>query len=367
MRQFQSADWDQVLAEQQINQSTRARNVGLVIETRPDEIKPEVLMNLRRLGCTKIQIGVQSVNDKLLEANHRGLTTLEITHAFELLRLFGFKIHAHFMANLYQSEPEIDKKDFLEFVTSNHYQPDELKLYPCALLKSAALYEYYQRGDWMPYTEAELLDLLVEDVLATPNYCRLTRMIRDISSDDIVVGNKKTNFRQLVDDEIKRRGKKAREIRAREIRGAKIEAGDLELKETFYQTTVSREYFLEWVTKDENKIAGFLRLSLPNIAEQKKVEARFFPSELIASAVIREVHVYGLTAQVHETTTGNAQHLGLGKKLIARAEEIASENNYTRIAVISAIGTKEYYKKRGFEDGELYQIKNLTRKKTDSN
>lgn len=360
MRQFQAADWDQVLAEQSINQTTTSHNVGLVIETRPDEINPETLMNLRRLGCTKIQIGVQSVNDDLLAANRRGLTTQEIANAFELLRLYGFKIHAHFMANLYQSEPEIDKVDFAKFVNDPRYQPDELKLYPCALLKSAALYDIYQRGDWMPYTEAELLDLLVANVLATPVYCRLTRMIRDISSDDIVVGNKKTNFRQLVDTEIKRRSKRAREIRAREIRGAKLDPTKLTLRETVYETTVSSEHFLEWVTTDEEeKIAGFLRLSLPKKEKQLMIAERFYPAELLDAAIIREVHVYGVAAKVNQEATGNAQHLGLGKKLIAQAEKITRERGYKKMAVISAIGTREYYRKRGFEDGELYQVKNL--------
>ncbi len=172
-------------------------------------------------------------------------------------------------------------------------------------------------------------------------------MIRDIPSTDIVVGNKQTNFREVAEKELRDLGEKSVDIRAREIRGTKVALNDLHLDEVHYETSVSHEIFLQYVTA-ENKIAGFLRLSLPKVAN--------FIAELNGAAIIREVHVYGQSVGLGQKMAGKAQHLGLGTLLLERAKEIASQKNFSKIAVISAIGTREYYRHRGFVDGELYQF-----------
>jgi elongator complex protein 3 len=207
----------------------------------------------------------------------------------------------------------------------------------------------YQRGEWHPYTYDELLSLLTACFLKTPPYCRLTRVIRDIPGTDIVDGNKATNFRQIVDQELTRRGQSSQDIRAREIRNERVDIETLTLDEMHYETSVGDENFLQMITPD-GRIAAFLRLSLPPEST--------IP-ELAGAGIIREVHVYGQTLDLGESIPGRAQHQGLGQRLIERAAEIAREAGYARLSVISAVGTRAYYRKRGFVDGTLYQTRTL--------
>ena len=349
----QKASWRELLEVQKANETSDCRSVGLVIETRPDHISEQEVIRIRKLGCTKTQIGFQSLQDEVLEKNKRGHDVAATRRAVRLLRQAGFKIHAHWMPNLYGSDPNKDIEDFKKMFADPDFCPDELKIYPCSLISSAELMQYYQRGEWKPYTREELLKILVACFELTPSYCRLTRVIRDIPSTDIVVGNKQTNFREVVDAELKKLGKKVVEIRSREIRNKVIDAQTLQYSEVSYQTSVSEEKFLQFTTKD-NKIVAFLRLSLPTMSN--------FQPELNDSAMIREVHVYGRSTGIGKSpelsTNGfdKAQHLGLGKQLIHKAKVIAKQKNYQKLQVISAVGTREYYRKQGFRDGELYQF-----------
>ncbi len=344
------ATWEELEAAHRENETALCRSVGLVIETRPDHISVEEVLRVRRLGGTKVQIGFQSLNDEVLRLNKRGHDVAATRRAVKLLRQAGFKIHAHWMPNLFGSSPEADVQDYRLMFDDPDFRPDELKVYPCSLIDSAELMQYYERGEWRPYTHEELLEVLVSAFEATPEYCRLTRVIRDIPSTDIVVGNKLTNFRQLVDDAMKERGIRSGDIRRREIRNRTVALEDLRLDEIWYEASIGDEVFLQYVTT-ERLIAGFLRLSLPTIAP--------ITPELENAAMIREIHVYGQSLQIGQEADGRAQHVGLGKALIERAVEIATEKGYHRLAVISAIGTREYYRKRGFEDGQLYQIREL--------
>ena len=356
LAEAQQAKWRQLQKAQKINQAGVCRNVGLVIETRPDFVTVENLTKLRRLGCTKVQIGVQSVNDKILTANKRNISRERQAEAFALLRLFGFKIHAHFMANLYLATPESDVADYREFMTSEDFLPDEVKIYPCSLLKSAKLMDYYHAGTWKPYTEEQLLQVLTQYLLLTPPFVRVTRMIRDISSNDIVVGNKKTNFRQLVEENCQRQGGVVREIRAREVRDDKLDLSNFRIEEIEYKTRVSQEYFLQYVNKDK-RIVGFLRLSLP-----KKPADLILPEGLGEAAMIREVHVYGVVTAFKEK--GNYQHTGFGRRLVNRAKEIARAAGYEKLKVIAAVGTREYYEKHlGFVENGLYHEIDLNENK----
>ncbi|MBQ6438342.1 histone acetyltransferase, partial [bacterium] len=294
LSQFQTATWATLARQQDLNVTAAHRNVGLVIETRPDCITPAAAAAYRRLGATKIQLGVQSVNDDILRLNGRHLTSATIAQAFAILRLFGFKIHAHFMANLLAAPPEGDIHDFAQFVSDKRFLPDEIKLYPCALLRSAPLYHLYEAGRYQPYTSEQLLTVLVANVTATPPYTRITRMIRDFSSHDIVAGNKHTNFRHLVDHELAKQNIKPQEIRSREIKNETIDPAKLTLDEIHYATNVSDEYFLQFVTP-EHKIVGFLRLSLPKTVDSPEILSHL-PWLTAPSAMIREVHVYGSTS-----------------------------------------------------------------------
>ena len=359
--QMQST-YDELVKQQHVNETAAARVVGLVIETRPDTITPDNLRMFRQLGCTKIQIGIQSTRQEILDANQRQMNVAQIKRAFSLIRLYGFKIHSHLMVNLLGATPEADKQDFKTFVTDPGFLPDEIKLYPCALVSGTQLVQKYREGAWQPYDKDELVDVLVQDVLATPPYVRISRMIRDISATDILVGNKHTNLRQMVEQELAAKdvASRVQEIRFREINQQQVSAAELTLQDFVYTTAVSDEHFLQWVTAD-NKIAGFCRLSLPHWDKLTAGACDVTANELLVQpgqAMIRELHVYGQALSLGSEGM-SAQHQGLGQKLLAKASSIAAEAGYTSLNVISSIGTRAYYRAQGFTDAGLYQQKAL--------
>lgn len=355
---WQSATWEELETEHRTNETAHHRVVGLVIETRPERITPHHAYTLRRLGCTKVQMGIQSLDERVRKQNNRPTTNAQIQSAFETLRLFGFKTHIHAMVNLLGATPESDKQDYLHLVEGKPFQPDEIKLYPCVLVDGTGLCAHYQDHTWKPYSEEELIEVLVADTCATPAFTRISRMIRDISAPDIVAGNKKVNLRQLVENRIDTEKLSTKEIRHREVSLADIDPSTLRFEIVSYETTVTTEHFLQWVTP-EGKIAGFLRLSLPHQGALSALAAALPESPLAeGEAMIREVHVYGRVAKLAKQGAG-AQHHGLGTQLVEKACEIASRSGYTHLNVISAIGTRGYYRKLHFYDNGLYQQRSL--------
>ena len=332
---------------QELNARGQRRNVGLVVETRQDHITPEELRWFRYLGVTKVQVGIQSLDERVLTMNRRGHDVDATRQAFRLLRLAGYKIHGHWMPNLLGATLESDVADYGRLWSDPAIQPDELKIYPTMLLQNAELYEYWQRGEYKPYTEEQVTELLVQCKIQTPRTVRLTRIIRDIPTTNVVEGFTKANLRQIAQQAMKKRGLTCECIRCREIRRQKVETGDLRLEIESYETDATTEHFLSFVTEDD-RIAGFLRLSLP----QQNIELPI--PELAGHAMIREVHVYGPAVPIGDDSDGEAQHIGLGTQLVAKAKEMAHETGYGRIAVISAIGTRNYYRKLGFERDGLY-------------
>ena len=338
-------------AAQRHNETARHRNVGLVIETRPDHLDPDEIAWLRRLGVTKVQVGVQSCDDEILALNQRGHTMEETRRGVALLRAAGFKIVLHWMPNLLGATLASDRIDFTRLWDG--LCPDEIKIYPNQLLANAELYEYWRRGEFQPYSTEELIELIADLKPTIPRYCRVNRIIRDIPSTNVVEGNKRTSLRQDVQDELRRRGQRCECIRCREVRNQQVNVETLRHHDLIYSADGAVEHFLSYVTPGDH-LAGFLRLSLPRPdAPQTSL------ADLQAAAVIREVHVFGQSLPVGMEENGAAQHAGLGTSLLQRAEEIAREHGYTRLAVISAIGTRRYYLQRGFEMGELYLVKNL--------
>ena len=335
-----------------INETADHRNVGLVIETRPDEITPDEIRWLRHLGVTKVQMGAQSLDDRVLEMNKRGHDVDCTRKAVALLRAAGFKVVLHWMPNLHGATPESDRKDFSRLWTD--FCPDEIKIYPNQLLANAELYEYWQRGDFKPYTTQELIDLIADIKPTIPRYCRVNRVIRDIPSTNVVDGNRRTSLRQDVQAEMKQRGTLCQCVRCREVRGKSVKTDALELNDFVYQAGTAEEHFVSFVTP-EDKLAGFVRLSLPG---QESPQTGI--SDLDSAALIREVHVYGQSLAVGAEKDGAAQHVGLGTRLLEEAERIAKDNGFERMAVISAIGTRGYYLGRGFERGEYYLVKKLS-------
>jgi elongator complex protein 3 len=335
---------------QRLNESSPHRNVGLVVETRPDCITPEEVRRLRWLGVTKVQLGVQSLDDRLLARNRRGHTVTETRRAMRLLRLAGFKIVVHWMPNLLGATPEGDLEDFRRLWEDPALRPDELKLYPTALLPDTELHERWLRGEYQPYDEETLVELLAECKTLIHRYCRVNRLMRDIPAPNIVAGVKRSNLRQIVQQHMARRGLACRCIRCREIRGREVEAGVLRLDRLDYETDATRECFLSYVTPGD-RLVGFLRLSLP--------QAEPPMTELAGCAVIREVHVYGPALELGDRQSGVAQHIGLGGQLIEEARDIARQGGYSRLAVIAAVGTRPYYREQGFELARLYMINSV--------
>jgi elongator complex protein 3 len=351
------------LAEAQaVNEEATSRNVGLVIETRPDEITFPVLARLRALGVTKVQMGAQSLDEHILALNQRGHTVAETLQACATLRAAGFKIVLHWMPNLLGATLESDHIDFVRLWQG--FCPDEIKIYPTQLLEGTDLYTFWQQGDYHPYSTEELVNLIADLKPTIPPYCRVDRVIRDIPSPHVVAGNKRSSLRQDVLAELARRGQSCGCIRCHEVRGKVVVPETLRLEDFTYQPVDAEEHFLHYRTPDDH-IAGYLRLSLPQQAgEQLALDsnspsaAEFLP-DLKNAALIREVHVYGQALGVGREQHGAAQHIGLGTTLLQKAEEIARAYGFRRLAVISAIGTRKYYEARGFQRGQLYMVKEI--------
>ncbi len=342
---------------QQANESAAHRNVGLVVETRPDLISAKQLAWLRKLGVTKVQMGAQSLDDCILALNRRGHTVADTRHAMDLLRAGGFKVVLHWMPNLLGATPDSDREDFSRLWQTASQGlglcPDEIKIYPTQLLRTAELYQYWERGEYKPYAEEDLIQLIADVKLKTPRYCRINRIIRDIPSNNVVEGSKHSSLRQNAQAELARRGQYCQCIRCREVRGRAVEASRLEFDDLVYQTPESEEHFLSFNTPGD-RLAGYLRLSFPGDDTPAKISP-----ELKDAAIIREVHVYGQSLAVGANQTGAAQHSGLGTRLIEQAEKLARSRGIHRLAVISAIGTREYYAARGFMLGSLYMTKSI--------
>ena len=349
---------------QTINVQAAHRNVGLVVETRPDWITPEEIRHLRRLGVTKVQIGVQSLDDEILSLNQRGHDVASVRQALGLLRTAGFKLHLHWMPNLYGATPDRDRADFARFFSDPAIRPDELKIYPCSLIADTVLYEHFQQGIYQPYTEDELVNLLADVKPTIPPYTRINRLFRDIPAHHIQAGVRMSNLRQVVHEELARRGQRCGCIRCREIRRRDVAPEHLTLQVYRYATDLTDEYFLQFVTNEQYSepglIAGFLRLSLPvRSPAGPMVGSRAFLEEIADSALIREVHVYGPALSIGDEKPGAAQHVGLGTQLLDAAQRIGYEAGFQRLSVIAATGTRAYYAGRGFTMGELYMHKEI--------
>ncbi len=338
-----------------LNETAEHRNVGLVIETRPDYVDADEVRRLRSYGVTKVQLGAQSCDDHILALNKRGHTVEQTRQAVTLLRAAGFKIQLHWMPNLLGATPESDRTDYLRLWADPGLRPDELKIYPNALVREAELVQWFDRGVYQPYSDDELIELIATCKVNTPRYVRLNRIIRDIPKEHIVAGSTLSNLREVVKQRLASEGRACECVRCREVRSTTAPVID-QINSIEYATRAGRELFLSIDTID-GKLAGFLRLSLPSIDPAGLTGL----AELSGAAIIREVHVYGpVVALGRDGQTGQAQHSGLGARLIEAAETLARAAGYHRLAVIAAIGTRAYYRKHAFELDEFYLLKTLT-------
>ncbi|MFZ5559409.1 MAG: tRNA uridine(34) 5-carboxymethylaminomethyl modification radical SAM/GNAT enzyme Elp3 [Patescibacteria group bacterium] len=344
---------------QKANERAKNRIIGLTLETRPDFINPKEIKRMRDLGCTRVELGVQSIYDDILKKNKRGHGIKETIRATQLLKDAGFKVTYHMMLNLPGSNLKKDEKMFEELFSNPDFQSDQLKIYPCAVLKTAPLYKLWKKKKYKPYTEKQLINLLIKIKEKIPSYVRIIRVIRDIPSQSIVAGNKVSNLREIIADIMRKKGKKCRCIRCREIRNFQPGAGPPlaeKLIRRDYDASGGREIFLSFEDMKNDKILAFLRLRL---GRRSLGEGETLPV-LKNCALIRGVHTYGLTVPISQKIKTAQQHKNLGKKLIKEAEKIAKkEFGFKKIAVISGIGVREYYRKLGYKLKDGYMIKNL--------
>jgi elongator complex protein 3 len=344
---------DSIESAQRANATAPHRNVGLVIETRPDHISRDEVVRLRALGVTKVQMGAQSLDDRLLSLNRRGHSTEDTRRAVALLRAAGFKIVLHWMPNLLGATPDSDRLDFARLWEDPGLRPDELKIYPTQLLAEADLHEHWRRGEYSPYSTEELVALIADIKPSVPPYCRINRVVRDIPSTYVVAGSTRSSLRMDVREEMKHRGTRCSCIRCREVRAHRIDSDGLRFEQLIYEAGGGEERFLSLATP-EDRLAGYLRLSLPGEGSPSTGLA-----DLDHAAIVREVHVYGQSLPLGADSDGEAQHAGLGARLMAEAEGLARACGFPRLAVIAALGTRQYYRRLGYSLGETYMIKDL--------
>ena len=331
---------------QKENEKAKSRIIGITVETRPDYINKEELKFLRFLGVTRVEIGVQIVDDKILSLIKRGHTTKEIKKATYLLKEFGFKVTYHLMINLPGSNPRHDLNKLKEIFANPDYRPDNIKVYPTALVKGAELLDWYRQGKYKPYSQSKLIPILVEfKEKVVPEYVRIQRLVRDLTKND--------QTRVLVESHLRQKLKQARVkcncIRCREINNDKIQKR-IYLKTFAYRASRGIEYFLSYVDKN-NRLYGLLRLRILQPKEKEKTDWQ---------AIIRELHVYGKALSLGAVENQASQHQGLGKKLINQAENLAKWHKVKDLAVISGIGVRPYYRKLNYRLKGTYMVKRLT-------
>jgi len=327
-----------------VNETAKHRCVALCIETRPDVID---IPRMLEFGCTRVELGVQIIDDKIYTKINRGHSVKDVIEATKNLKNAGFKIGYHIMPGLPGSNLKKDLRLFKKIFTDENFKPDQIKIYPCQVMPCSDLEKMYWSGKYKPYTKKETEKILIEMLKAVPDYCRVMRIMREIPPEYIVAGTINIDLRKDIEQLLRDKKKKLKEIRYREV-GFNMEDLnlDLKLKKIKYKASGGEEYFLQIVNKD-NILFGLLRL-------------RIFDKK----AIVRELHVYGPAEKIG--SSGKiAQHLGFGKWLLEEAEKIVKKKKIHELKIISGVGVREYYKKFGYNvDKEGYVSKNLM--KTDT-
>jgi elongator complex protein 3 len=372
---------------QKINEVSNHRIVGLTLETRPDYIDEKEIVNMRKLGATRVELGAQNIYDDVLKLNKRGHGRAEIIKATKLLKGAGFKINYHMMPNLPESSYEKDLQMFKELFSNPDFQPDMLKIYPCVVVKNTEIYKWWKEGKYKPYSDEKLIELLCEIKKIIPYYVRITRLIRDIPSTSVIAGNKISNLRQVLKKKSIDEGWQCKCIRCREVRNkheiiykedklplGSLASEQLKLFRQNYDASGGKEIFLSFEDNERKYLYSMLRLRInsphynfyPALAEGSSGFSRSNENSSVLipalnnSAIIREVHTYGQLVSINSKNKKSPQHTGLGKKLILEAEKIAREEfNLKKIAVISGVGVRDYYKKLGYRLEESYMVKSI--------
>ena len=357
-------------ASQDANEKAKHRIIGLTIETRPDWVNAQEVVRLRELGCTRVELGVQTLRDEILDLTQRGHHVDATIRAFALLKQAGFKVDAHMLPGQPGSTPETDVDDMRRLFADADFRPDMIKLYPCVVLPTAELHAWSKAGKFTPIEGNDLKELLIKLQALVPRYCRISRLIRDFPEHEISYGNKVTNLREQLETEMKKRGTPCQCLRCREIGHVTDVDPDKitpQLFEEWYEQADGTECFLSMEDPDRKAVFAFCRVRFPTPPKptndpkrdreaQKIVEAL---PELRDTAIVRELHTYGTALGLKQGSSHASQHKGYGKLLMKHAEKLAKQKDYSKIAVISGIGVREYYRSLGYAKRGTYMIKKV--------
>lgn len=382
-----------------INETAKHRCVAMCIENRPDNCSDEEIQRMLSCGCTRVEIGVQMPDDKLYKKTNRGHSVKDVVEATEKLKDAGFKLGYHIMPGLPGSNPKKDLELFKKIFGSPDFRPDQLKIYPCQVVSDSPLAKIRKSIKFKPYSEEKTKDLLKKMMQVIPEYCRVMRMMREFPKEKLIDGVEKLDLRKDIESDFRKKGIKVKEIRMREVGFNKDADLNVKLKILEYDAGNGKEFFLQFVN-DENILFGLLRLRIfedypnsVNSATNLPRSARLLKKDNVKKnsediniseaslakinssktkrAIVREVHVYGQALNLgekglnkkedyaKETMGVPAQHKGIGKLLMEKAEEIAKQQGISKISVISGIGVREYYRKLGYELEGFYMVKNL--------
>lgn len=342
-------------------ETSRRRNVGITIETRPDYAKPQHVDYMLKLGATRVELGVQNIYDDIYELVNREHSVQDVIDATQTLKDAGLKVAYHLMPGLPGSNPKRDLEAFKTIFTNPNYRPDMIKIYPCLVLKNTKLHEMWRKGEYKPYTNEQAAELIVEIKRHVPPWIRIMRVQRDIPAQLIEAGVNQSNLRQVVQRKLREKGIRCRCIRCREI-GHRMLQNNITLDPNNIKTLIHKQtasegtdIFISTEDPTTDTLIGYLRLRIPS-PKAHRPEINKQPA-----AIIRELHVYGPLVPVGKHQIDAWQHKGYGAKLLAEAEKIAREEyGLKKILVTSALGTKQYYKKFGYNHDGPYMSKTFT-------
>jgi ELP3 family radical SAM enzyme/protein acetyltransferase len=343
--------------EIEINETAKIHIIGLTLETRPDTITLEEIANFRRYNCTRIQLGVQHTNNAVLKKIMRGHTIERAYEAIKLLKNNCYKVDIHIMPNLPAASYEIDKAMLEEILYDERIQVDQYKIYPTAIVPYTRIKRWFEEGSYVPYDDLLLYQLIKDFKQKVQKYKRLNRIIRDIPGHYIEGGysTKFVNMRQLLQDDMRLNKWGCECIRCREVKGHLVSQENIKLNIEKYRASGGDEYHISFDTCcNKNYLVGFLRLRLADEADSGAV----LPS-IKGCALIRELHVYSNISDVGNNIEGSLQHKGYGKQLVAKAEDIARDNGYRKVAIISGTGVRGYYRRLGYQLVDSYMMKEL--------
>jgi elongator complex protein 3 len=341
-------------------ETSRIRNVGITVETRPDWSKKEHVDHMLFMGVTRVEVGVQNIYDDIYERVNRSHRLQDVIEATRTLKDAGLKVVYHLMPGLPGSTFERDLKGFQEIFTNPLFKPDMIKIYPCLVLEGTKVHSWWKKGEYRPYTTEEAAQLIAEAKKIVPQWVRIMRVQRDIPAYLIKAGVNRSNLRQIVQEKLSEEGMRCRCIRCREVGHrllndkVKSDPDKIEVRTAEEDASEGEELFISAEDPANDALVGYIRLRIPS---EKAWKPEILPE---TTAIVRELRVYGPLVPVGKHLAKAWQHKGYGAVLLSEAERIALEDyDRTKIAITSALGTKQYYKRFGYSYDGPYVSKNL--------